>query len=204
MRPNRLAAVAAATMLTLLVAPAPERAEACTPFTNSPHTGDPIPGDVTPPSVVTVSGFEVERHWAGPGDTCIDMAWVRIAVSATDDQAPVGYVLEVAAGEPPWGLSVPPGPVRPYPGSPNLYLYFTPEDYLFAFELHIRAVDLNGNYGPRATVSIWDDEPQPGSPDDGGCSTRRGRHPGAAAVATALLLLVALARRRARSPRRPR
>lgn len=203
MRPALLAVAAATVPLAILVTP--ERAEACSPWANSPHAGDPIPGDVTPPSAVTVSGYQVERYWRrGPADTCPDMAWIRITVAATDDQAPVGYELTLASGEAPWGLSLPPGPVRPDLGGSDLYVYFTPEDYLFSFELDVRAVDLNANYGPTTTFWISDFEPPP-STSGGGCSTGGAHGPGAAVLALGpLLVLAAAGRRRARAPRRSR
>jgi len=203
--------------LTLCAAAAgvePQVAEACSFAPNATHALDPMfSSDVTPPGAPDVTA--IVRRWEYPS-TCFDIALIDVAVSAIDDAAPperLGYRFRVAGGDPPDGLGIPDAAIAPPRiNSGRVLLFFSYMDPAFAFELEVRAVDLNGNEGPPTVVAIADptkttDTPSDGIDDpiddtddnidaDGGCSATGSASSNALASLLMLgVLLLALRRR---------
>ncbi|MBA3454905.1 MAG: hypothetical protein H0T42_17585 [Deltaproteobacteria bacterium] len=155
----RLLAIAA-----LLVAPSiPRWSGACepTPDNDGPHALDPVfAADTVAPSAVTATSL-IERADEGDGGGCGTPKCggggtaVYLSVAATDDRTPkdrLGYRLTLAGGQLPSGLSLPTTPVLSSYGELRLRL---PSDAgAFAFDLEIRAIDLNGNVGPATVIAV--------------------------------------------------
>lgn len=153
-------------LLLLVLAPSlPRPTGACSalPDNAGEHVVDTaFATDLVPPSAVTVA-IAVERE-PGSGNggcggaACSDRSnIVFLSVDATDDRAPsarLGYQLTVVAGQVPSGMIIPTTAVGAIDG--DLRLWFPNDTKAIAFDLEIRAVDLNGNVGPATVVAISD------------------------------------------------
>lgn len=187
----RLALAIAPTALLAVVAPRP--AGACEPVDNLPHELDPQQADDrTPPAAPVVRDVIVD---VDAGESACSTArcggpTLMLVVAAADDRAradQLGYLVTVASGRAPAGLTLDAGPVRP-PG--QLIYLFDPDDRGWSMELSIRAVDANGNVGPATLVAIAD-------PDAGaGCTA--GRAPAPTWTVLVGLVTLVLGRRRRR------
>jgi uncharacterized protein (TIGR03382 family) len=178
-----------ALVLAALLEPRP--ASACSLVGNDDHTLDAAyANDTVAPSAV-VAGAVIYRSADDAGcagaSSCGDIASIAISVAATDDAAPadkLGYQLRVVGGDVPAGLNIPTQPVMTY-GGDELYFYFNYGDRSgFAFDLEIRARDLNGNLGPAMVMTVG----EPG--EGGGCSSSGGNLPALGAVLVALALVL--------------
>ena len=145
---------------------APQEANACVPVDAeiTDHAIDPAyAGDTTPPPAPQVD-VQIARRDTGGGCTSTDCdgqsANIYIDITAGDDMTPaarMGYILTISGGDTPTGLYS-----RAVDGMP----YFQPHgsfgygfDYNasdFAFDVEVRAIDLNGNISAPTIVHIAD------------------------------------------------
>jgi hypothetical protein len=154
-------------------------AHACKQVAPTPHTLDPAAQatDSTAPGIPTVTVTFVRRG-KGPetnysscsqsASSCDDLGSIALQLSAQDDQTPtdkLGYQIELAAGQLPSGMTLPPTPVRTMGGTIPLSWNDGASDdqESISFSLEVRAVDLAGNFGPATTVEVHDG-------GSGGCS----------------------------------
>jgi len=165
------------TMLALAARPS----DACTPKINPAHTLDPAhSGDQTPPGEVTVTASFAESD-DSTKDQCFWEGVMAVTVSAVDDATPadrLGYDLREIRGRFPGAL-----PFQPVGLGTSGILVFYAQSTDIDVTFEVRAVDLNGNYGPPVELTVT---------HDGGCSTS-----GAGSIGAGLALL-GLARRRRR------
>ena len=154
----------------LLVDIAPRMAGACSPPpANESHVLDPAhASDATPPGAVTVSDVTVYHDPPGDDDAggCSNEnechyspSRVNLVPRATDDATPaekIGYQLRVVSGTAPEHIQIPEEAVRPLEYTDSLELRFFDHTDAFAFDLEVRAVDLNGNLGPPTIVRVED------------------------------------------------
>ena len=183
----------------VLLAADPKLADACSFAPNETHELDPaFSSDTTAPGAPTVSAMV--HRWEYPS-SCFDIGLISVALAATDDAAPanrLGYKLRVASGDPPDRLGIGADAIAPPSlDGGSVSLFFSYMDYAFAFDLEVRAVDLNGNEGPPTIVFIADEAPA--NDDDGpaGCSATRSSSANALASLLVLgVLLLALRPRR--------
>ncbi len=153
-------------LLALIAAPSiPRPTGACSALPD--HGGEHVvdaafANDLVPPSAVTVVSA-VDRDPGDGGGGCGGAACsdksniVFLSLDATDDRAPVarlGYQLRVVAGQVPSGMTIPTTAVDAIDG--DLRLWFPSDTRSIAFDLEIRAVDLNGNVGPATVIAISD------------------------------------------------
>ena len=153
-------------LLALILAPSiPRPTGACSalPDNAGEHAVDTaFATDLVPPSVVTVAMAVDRNPGSGSGGcggaACSDRSnVVFLSVDATDDRAPssqLGYQLTVVAGQVPSGMTIPTTAVGAIDG--DLRLWFPSDTRAIAFDLEIRAVDLNGNLGPATVITISD------------------------------------------------
>lgn len=158
---NRLAVLA-----LILIAPSiPRPTGACSPLAanNGPHELDlQFATDTVAPSAVTASAaIDDDKGSSDGGGGCSTPvcgdggSFVVLNVSATDDRAPaerIGYRLTISGGQPPQGLDLPATAVLSASG--DLLLRYNINASAFAFDLDIRAVDLNGNIGPATVIAV--------------------------------------------------
>lgn len=153
--------VAAPTATTVLV---PRTAHACSLVSNYEHELDATyADDATPPGSVTVTADVARLHdsgGCGAVATCGSYGFIELYVDAGDDRTPsdqIGFQVTVVGGTTPPGWNVHAGnasAVRPAdPG--RLVIYFD-VDAPLDVQLEVRAVDLNGNVGAPATVTVKD------------------------------------------------
>lgn len=141
-------------LVALLAVALPRPADSCSISVPSPHQKDPQHAtDVTPPSATFVTTSRVE---SSDGGGCCGGArrWIELGLVASDDKTSadeLGYKLTVVGGEPP--RNFPETQTLQY-GGDRMPVSVDFEDAAFAFDLEIRAVDLNGNEGPPVVVEI--------------------------------------------------
>jgi hypothetical protein len=155
-----------AVLALILIAPSiPRPTGACStvPENNGPHGLDlAFASDTVAPSAgIASASIDTADGDGGGGGGCGTPlcgdggSFVVLNVSATDDRAPgerIGYRLTIAGGQPPQGLDLPATAVLSFSG--DLLLRFPINAPAFAFDLEIRAVDLNGNIGPSTVVAV--------------------------------------------------
>jgi hypothetical protein len=158
---NRLAALA-----LILIAPSiPRPTGACSALAENSgplELDAAFAADAVPPSAVIASvSIDADDGDGGGGGGCGTPLcgdgghFVVLNVSATDDQAPaqrIGYRLAVVGGQAPEGMTIPSTAVLSDNG--DLLLRFLNTTSAFAFDLEIRAVDLNGNIGPATVLAV--------------------------------------------------
>lgn len=156
----------AAALLLLVLAPSfPRTTGACSlvPVDDGPHLNDPAyESDTVPPGPVTAS-FDVSRSsgdgsGCGTSHGCGPVSMVHVAVTATDDQAPVehlGYRVAIVGGQPPPHLGFPTDDRVAVWGEFN-WRFDPSYRGAFSFDVEIRAIDLNGNVGPATVLTISD------------------------------------------------
>jgi MYXO-CTERM domain-containing protein len=161
-------------VVVTLVAGDPQVVDACSFAPNETHALDAaFANDATPPGAPDVT--PTVRRWEYPS-SCFDIGLIDVAVSATDNAAPpdrLGYRFSVRSGDPPDRFGITADAIAPpaLDGSDSVSLFFNYMDTAFAFELEVRAVDLNGNVGPPTVVYISDPAgPNNSDDDDTGCS----------------------------------
>jgi len=132
--------------------------------------------DTVPPSSPDVGQVDVMRGTAGQrgcleaASSCDDVAFVRIAVSATDDRtaaSDLGYLVTVAGGTAPPGLSLVGKPAA-LAADGTLTLVWTDDQQASSqaiqFDLQIQTVDRAGNVSAGAATVMVD------APGNGGCA----------------------------------
>lgn len=152
-------------LLALVLAPSiPRPSGACS--VDSGHGGDhrldPAHAtDVTPPGAVTadfVLFYDEEEDDSIGCNSCGggDYSRIQLALAATDDRTEadrLAYTFAITAGQPPGGIDLPFNPrFTAYDG--GIQLQISREDRDFAFQLEVRAVDLNGNVGAPTVITI--------------------------------------------------
>jgi hypothetical protein len=140
------------------------RADACIFYLPQPIQRDVAHAeDQVPPSrvdvVARVTHPEDEPDSEGCSrvkSSCPRHNYIMLALHATDDRTSgdrLGYHVRFLGGSAPRGLKVTDGPLVPE-GS-NLVLWFDiDDDGDFEIDLDVRAVDLNGNYGPPTVITV--------------------------------------------------
>ena len=155
-------------LLALLLAPSiPRPTGACSAVSENAGERQLDPAfstDLVPPSAVTASAVvDRDDDDGGGGGGCngaqcvTSGSFVFMSVYAMDDRAQkeqLGYRLTLASGELPAGMNLPTTAVISDSG--ELRLRFPNDAPAFAFELEIRAVDLNGNNGPATVIAVSD------------------------------------------------
>jgi hypothetical protein len=180
-----------------LVMLAPRRADACS-YEDNRHYLDPAEQgvDVTPPGPVIVGAIEIlrgEDNTPGCGVTgsCDGTGFIGFEVSSSDDRTPaelLGYRVELVSGTLPAGAL----PLTALRADGALVLRWddgTSDHEAFSAELRIVPVDLAGNEGLAATVTVADEPP-------GGC--RAGGGGGGAFLGVVAVLLLGRRRRACR------
>lgn len=129
-------------------------AEACSPKALTEFQVDPLVSDETPPGAASAMVTGVERgSWWGAESLCSHLGSIRIRFDshAGDDPLAIGYRLELAAGELPSRMDLPPWPIAlSRDGSISLHWSdgICEEQEPIAFALRVIPVDRAGNEGP--------------------------------------------------------
>jgi uncharacterized protein (TIGR03382 family) len=150
--------------------------------------------DTTPPKLPVLGDVMVHRRPAQNGcasstSSCDGSGSIGIYIDAAMDdrtaEAEMGYVFELAGGELPDNMSLPPRPVRAELG--GMWLHFSDRDQPIDFTLEVRTMDLGGNLSEPVLVRVSD------GGDADGCSA--GTRSGPVTMILVLLALVAALRR---------
>lgn len=198
-----VAALTASTGLALVAAPGDAGACSFAPPPLHELDLDEVAEDTTPPSapgsVATALVARGQGPTGGPcsqsATSCDDVGRIVLRVApAEDDRTPaasLGYLVTLASGTLPSGLSLRSEPVRLL-GDEVVLVWIdgaTDDQEAFDFELDVAAVDLAGHVGPPVRVRVRD-------PGGGACAGSSGEGP--LGLALALIALIALRARRHR------
>ncbi len=182
---------------------------ACTIPGPEPHTTSPNPSDTTPPAQVTDVGVSIQRGRGPERSGCsesatscdgIGMLRIHIATPPQDDHTPstrIGYLLRLAAGSLPKGVSLPTQAIRSSAGDELAISWSddaTDEQEALDFELTLTPVDEAGNEGPVSGPIVV----RHGGTSEG-CVATRGSVNGGTGVALVLLFAWGFARRMGRT-----